>query len=303
MPGEAHEIIVKAIQDEPRIAAWLLDLADKDRRADQCTDAENRSTSVGSAGPVERRADAVVRLAFADVKDRIVICEVQNQWKNDKYYRLPGYMARAFEDYQLPVELILICGDDALARRYRDGIELGPDNCINVHAIGPSDLPDLAEAENPPSAAAAVITAVISRPRPGRKAELFISTLDRCLGTIEPGRAADYVMYLLTVLTEEPAELLEELMQTKARPYHSEYSDRLRSEGRQTGREEGRQEGREEGAIEHARSFLVRFLEGTSAGITEGQRERIEACSDLQQLDAWLNEVVSRRTGEGVIPE
>ncbi|WP_199034037.1 hypothetical protein [Glycomyces salinus] len=280
MPGDAHEIIVKAIQDEPLTAAWLMDLVDMDRRAEVCAGAETRANAVGSPGLTERRADAVVKLSFPGEEDRIVICKVQNDWKDEKYYRLPGYMARAFEDHRLPVELVLICPTDSLARRYWEGIYLGPENSISVHSLGPSHFPQLINSSDLPTAGAAVVSAVIGRRPKGRKAELFISTLDHWLGKIDPGRAADYTMYLLTVLTGEPAELLEALMQTKSRPYHSEYSDRLRSEGRE--------EGREEGAVHHARNIVIMLLENRHEGPTRRQRERVETCTDLGRLDAWI---------------
>ncbi|WP_100445275.1 RpnC/YadD family protein [Glycomyces xiaoerkulensis] len=290
MPGDAHELIAMAIRDEPRTAAWLLDLADLDRRAHVCNGAETRSESVGSPGPTERRADAVVRLSLPNESDRIVICEAQNSWKDEKYYRLPGYMTRAFEDHRIPVELVLICSEDSLAMRYRKGVYLGPGNTMMVHALGPSDFPDLIDPDSVPSVGGAVVVAAICKRPRTRAPESFISTLDQRLGTIEAGRAADYAKFLLTALAEAPARMLEELMQTKSRPYHSEYSDRLRTEGRQ----EGRQEGREEGAVEHARSVLLRMIETSSDRTAEAQRKRIEACDDLEQLDAWITEFLAK---------
>jgi hypothetical protein len=295
MPGDPHEIITKAIQDEPRTAAWLLDLADHGRRAADCTQAETRSNSVGSSGPTERRADAVIRLSFPDEPDRIVICEVQNKWKEEKYYRLPGYMTRAFEDYRLPVELVLICPTDPLAARYSEGIRLGPRTTIAVHGLGPSDFEALNGDAKPPSAAAAVVAAVVRRPPPESELDLFVSTLDGYLATIDPGRAADYAKYLLVTLAEGPAALLEELMQTKSRTYHSAYSDRLRAEGRE--------EGREEGAVQHARSTLVLMLEATQTGITPEQRGRIEACDDQQQLDAWIAKFITSGSATNLFEE
>jgi hypothetical protein len=291
MPGDAHELIVQAIQDEPLTAAWLMDLADKDRRVSVCTGAETRSTSVGSMGRTERRADAVVRLSFPNEDDRIVIIEVQNKWKNEKHYRLPGYMTRAFEDHRLPTELVLVCPDDKVARNYREGIRLGPDNTIRVHAVGTSDFPEAADADLLPTAAAAVVTAVFGKAPNGRKAELFISTLDRRLGTIEPGRAADYIKSLLTILKDEPARMLEELMRTQTRPYHSEYSDSLRAEGI------------EQGKLEEARQVLVELLEATQTGITADQRQRIEASTDRQELIAWRSKFIASGSSTGLFEE
>ncbi|MBO3734654.1 hypothetical protein [Glycomyces niveus] len=295
MPGDAHELIIKAIEDEPHTTAWLMDLVDWNRQFARCTAAETRSTSLGSPGRTERRADAVVKLSFPGEDDRIVIVEVQNVWKNEKYYRLPGYMARAFEDYRLPVELLVICSTDALAHRFRGGIQLGPSNNIKVHALGPSNLPEMVSVSDLPTAAAAVVTAAISKSPKGRRAELLISTLDRRLGTIEPGRAADYIMQLLTILEDEPAQMLEDLMRTQTRPYHSEYSDRLRFEGRE--------EGREEGAILQSRRILVSMLEATQTGITAEQRERIEASTDRQELEAWIAKFISSGSAAGLFEE
>lgn len=144
-----------------------------------------------------------------------------------------------------------------------------------MHGLGPSDFPTLTGGSPPPNAAAALVTAVIGKPPPESEIRQFISTLDRYLGTIEPGRAADCAEYLLATLGTKPAALLEELMQTKTRTYHSAYSDRLRAEGR------------EEGAVREARSALIELFESTQTGITPEQRRRIEACGSLQELKAW----------------
>ena len=95
----------------------------------------------------------------------------------------------------------------------------------------------------------AVAAAVMRRQPKTIPVELFVSTLDRWLGTIEPGRAADYAKFLLTTLAKEPATLLEALMKTEARLYHSEYTDELLTKGR------------DEGAVRHARAILLRMLE------------------------------------------
>jgi hypothetical protein len=291
MPGEAHELVVQVLQDEPLTAAWLLDLADHDRRFAACTGAETRSTSVGSLGRTERRADFMAILKFPNEEDRIAIVEAQTEWKDEKHFRLPGYMTRAFEDHRLPIELLLVCPDDGVARKYRKGIQLGPHNTIKVHSLGPSDLPERFDPELLPTTGAAVVTAVYGKSPTGRKAELFISTLDRRLGTIEPGRAADYIKHLLTILEDEPARMLEELMRTQTRPYHSEYSDSLRAEGLEQGLEQG------------LRRALVLILEGTPSGLTDEQRQQIERCTDLAQLDAWLVKATQQQSSAGLFDE
>jgi hypothetical protein len=276
MPGEFHEILVKLIQDEPESVPWMLGLAGGPRGA-RCVSAETRSGSVGSPGPTERRADGVVRLGFADGTEAIVVCEVQNEWSEDKYFRLPGYMARAFEDHRVPVLLLMLCRSDSLARKFRRGIDMGPGSAVAIATVGPGDMPDLGSDEAPPNASAAVAAAVLRRQPKSIPTELFVSTLDRWLGTIEPGRAADYAKFLLATLAKEPANLLEALMKTEARLYHSEYTEELLARGR------------DEGALRHARSTLLRMLEADGP-VGADRKEEIETCSDLSRLDAWITE-------------
>ncbi|SDD48533.1 hypothetical protein [Glycomyces harbinensis] len=297
MPGDPHEGVIKVLQDDPMAAVWLLGLADADAHVETCTDAETRANSVGSAGLTERRADLVLQLTFPDESDRILICEVQNKWSDEKYFRLPGYMTRAFEDSKLPVELLLICGSDRLAQRYAEGIHLGRGNRIAVHAVGPSGIPSVTEESKLPTVAAAVVAALFGKPPEPDEADQFASTLDRYLGTINPGQAADYVAYLLAALATGPAARLEELMQTKTRTYHSEYSDRLRSEGL----EQGLEQGREQGQVEGLRRALVVLLENTQTGLTPEQRGKIEACTDLVQLQNWLAKFATDRSASVVL--
>ncbi len=290
MPGTLHEVIVKLVQDQPAIAADLLLLADTRRRQAGCVSAETRSCSVGSPGPVERRADCVVKLSLDDGSERIVVVEVQNEWKKEKYYRLPGYMTRVFEDYRLPVEMLVVCGSDALARRFRGGIELGPGNRITVRPLGPSDLPTPTELTDEVEPVVVLLAAALGAQTPPDDPELFVSTVDRALGRVETQRAVDYTMYLLELFAKEIGTLLETLMQTKSRPYHSAYSDRLREEGLERGLEEGLEKGLEKG-LEEMRHVLFDLLEKKSQGADAEQRQAIEGCRDLHRLRLWITEV------------
>ncbi|MDA1360084.1 hypothetical protein O1R50_10635 [Glycomyces luteolus] len=287
MPGEFHEILVKLIQDEPASVPWMLALAGGPRGA-RWVLAETRSGAVGSPGPTERGADAVVRLGFADGSESLVVCVVQHEWSEDEYHRLPGYVARAFEDHRIPVVPLMLCRTDALARRFRRGISTGPDSILAVATVGPANMPDLGSDEAPPNAAAAVAAAVMRRQPKTIPTELFVSTLDRWLGTIEPGRAAGYATFLLTTLAKEPASLLEALMKTEARRYHSEYTEELLARGRE--------EGRGEGAVRHARATLLRMLEADGE-VGDQRRAEVAACADLGRLDAWITDRIRPAKG------
>jgi hypothetical protein len=79
--------------------------------------------------------------------------------------------------------------------------------------------------------------------------------------------------------------MTENLEASKAVSCHSEYRDHFRDEGFQ----EAFAEGFEEGRLRSARRILIRILELTPGGITAEHRRRIEASTDRQELDDWLD--------------
>lgn len=132
MAGDWHESIAKLISDNPDLA-WELYEIGRDRALPVCTDAWHLADAGGRGRPVvsevcpqvdtraeslgapifkKREADRVVRLQFEDESELMVICEVQSEWKQDKYRRLPGYVARVFDDHADPVELVLVCKEE-----------------------------------------------------------------------------------------------------------------------------------------------------------------------------------------------
>jgi len=73
---------------------------------------------------------------------------------------------------------------------------------------------------------------------------------------------------------------------------------------RDEGRAEGREEGREEGRVESARSTLVRLLRMRFGEIPQNIALCIDDTSDLVQLNAWLDRIVTAGTLEemGIFP-
>ncbi|MFR9791106.1 hypothetical protein ACL07V_21015 [Streptomyces sp. MB22_4] len=57
-------------------------------------------------------------------------------------------------------------------------------------------------------------------------------------------------------------------------------------------REEGRREGREKGLIEGSRRMALRILEARRIPVPDTARERIETCTDLDQLETWAERAV-----------
>ncbi len=89
------------------------------------------SAEVGSADlsevvPTERRADAVVTLNDRDGGAVLgIVVEVQLGRDGDKSYTWPSYVISLRQRLRCPVELLVVCVDDGVARwahsRYRSG--------------------------------------------------------------------------------------------------------------------------------------------------------------------------------------
>jgi hypothetical protein len=84
--------------------------------------------------------------------------------------------------------------------------------------------------------------------------------------------------------------------------YRSEYTDRLWAERVGKGDEARYTDSFAEeyaaGAVQYAREILVRALETRLCEITSKQRERIESCCDLRQLDDWITKLLSRTAAD-----
>jgi predicted transposase YdaD len=75
-------------------------------------------------------------------------------------------------------------------------------------------------------------------------------------------------------------------------------ADALREEGLKKGIKRGREEGRKEGEIQAGRRTLLRQLRKRFGDLPPETVEIIETMDDIEQLDGWLDQVVSARSLE-----
>ncbi len=96
-------------------------------------------------------------------------------------------------------------------------------------------------------------------------------------------RARMYHDLVDEVLSEAASPRLEELMTMTY-----EYQGRIARKYVEQGRQEGREEGREEAAA----ASILTVLGTRRLAVSDDQRERIQGCRDLNQLDAWLRRAI-----------
>ena len=321
MAGDWHELVAKLILDNPNLA-WELYEVGRERVIPVCTDAwhqadsgrgrpvktevhteaETRAESVGAPIMRERRTDRIVELGFRDGSKTMVICEVQTSWSDEKARRLPGYVARVHEDYDTPVELLMICKKDKLASRYREGLWLGPHSVVTPVAVGPSDLARIFDAEAEGQSPQMTVLTLLMQPLPESRKELkqLVSVLSTQLAAIDMERSSDYTYYLNRLKGEELMVVMEEIVSREADPeWWRRAKARMAGEGRDEALAEGLERGMVRGmelgaekarakALVRERTILFNVLDRLGIEAGEAARTRIETCDDPDLLANWV---------------
>jgi predicted transposase YdaD len=92
-----------------------------------------------------------------------------------------------------------------------------------------------------------------------------------------------------TALPEAARIALEKLMASGNYEFQSDFARKSLAKGR----EEGLEKGREEGEVAGQAKALLAVLESRGMRISKKARARILACTDIEQIDAWLRKAAS----------
>ncbi|GHI07865.1 hypothetical protein Scel_61860 [Streptomyces cellostaticus] len=137
----------------------------------------------------------------------------------------------------------------------------------------------------------AVLSAMTHGRGPGAAAVL--ESLASALGTIDPDSAAGFVQFVDSCLADPQAkQMRRDLMTAIQYFWRHPLAEQVREEGREQGLEQGREEGREEGRIEDRREMVLRIVEWRGIPVPDDFRERVSACTDLDQLEVWAQRAV-----------
>lgn len=291
MLSHLHATVTEMFRHRPAFAAEVLtDVLDVP--LPEHTRARLGSAEVAELSTSEHRADAVVLLGDDEETRCAVVVEVQRDVEHDKRWTWPLYVAGVRRRWRCPTMLLVVCTEDAIARWAQTPIELGgPSSRLSPLVIGPQAVPlisDPAEAARTPE-----LTVLAALAHPHDADEATLHALLGASAATDDEVGVEYIAAVLAVLPERTRAQLEELMSTEAFPYYeSAFTRRLQAEGRAEGRVEGRVEG--------AAAILLRILERRGVDVSEGDRARITACTDLDQVEAWSDRALTATTIENV---
>ncbi|MGE3284873.1 MAG: hypothetical protein AB7J32_02075 [Pseudonocardia sp.] len=280
MPSSRHEALVEMFRRRPQLAAELLaDVLGTALPAHETSRLEPGDCTVVT--PSEYRADAVVVLAAGKEPVLAVIVEVQLGRDPDKRWTWPLYLATLRARLRCPAVALVLCLDRATARWCATPIELGPGTVMCAHVLGPDRVPVVTSADPiGGSAELTVLSALAHGGAPGRHEVL--DALVAALATIDAERATLYSDLVHAVLPTAARRYLEELVKigTSEYEYQSDFVRRFVFQGRV--------EGRVEGQVEARAQDVLAVLDARGVDVPPDVRDRILACTELEQLDTWL---------------
>ena len=89
--------------------------------------------------------------------------------------------------------------------------------------------------------------------------------------------------------------------QTQAKATFSPFAQQLIDRGKLEGLREGELKGKLEGKLEGTRGVLLRLVARAGIALSEEDRARVDACTDLATLDRWVDNVLGAKTAADVL--
>jgi hypothetical protein len=293
MPSLKHEAIVRLFRNRPELASELLRVLQVPLPA--YTQTRLESAELTDIEPAEYRADTVVLLGDGKPDSKPVlgiIVEVQLSRKERKRFTWPAYTTLLRARFECPVCVLVFTATERMARWCRRPIELGPGNVFTPLVVAPTMVPvigDETAARRAPELAVLSCIAHSQDPDAEAVARSAYATLLAVAELLSDDRQLLYHDLISTALPEAARIALEKLMSSGNYEFQSDFARKYLTKGR----EEGLEKGREEGEIAGQAKALLAVLESRGMRISKKARTRILACTDIEQIHAWLRKVAS----------
>ena len=187
--------------------------------------------------------------------------------------------------------LVVVCSDRAVAAWCATPIVVGqPGLVLTPLVLGPRQMPVVTDPEwARRSPQLAVLSAMAHGGGPDQK--MVLEALLAALDVLDRDHANLYADVVLAALPEAARDYLEGCMSTTTHRYQSDFARRYFDAGEAKGEAKG-----------EARAVLA-VLGARGIEAPAGVRERIEACTDLEQLETWIRRAATARTVDDVFDD
>ncbi|MFF5884710.1 hypothetical protein [Streptomyces sp. NPDC012589] len=285
MVSSSHEALHRIFQQEPGLfarAARHLGVAFPPPLS-----ASELSTDLTETRPLERRVDTLLRMETED-GSFVLAVESQSAPSVDKPASWAYYLSHVYAKYGIPPVLLVVCPDRKTAAWAAQQFDIGPRQwpslTLRPLVLGPNDVPVI---DSPDEAARDIPLTILSAAlhRCGPEADAILNALAKALKSLSADdeiTAGTFIELTEQGLgTSRAADLWRHLMAVDLSFFQSQTAQKLRQEGREEGRAEGQA------------NALLLLLHHRGVEVTDGDRERIESCDDLDVLDLWLTRAIA----------
>ncbi|WP_437536170.1 hypothetical protein WME79_15885 [Sorangium sp. So ce726] len=299
MPTLEHNALVEMFRERPELAPHLLATLFHVEVPPHASVAVVES-SLDQLIPVEFRADLVLELRDANGKLALaIVLEVQRDVDPDKKFSWPTYVTVVRAKKRCGTVVLVIAPDAGVAAWAAENIDLGLGlGHVEPLVLGPAVVPEITDpADAEKDTELAVLSAVAHGNGPNGLTVLKAALL--ALGRLDQEHAMVYFQVIWSGLREPMRRALEALVMERQIedevrfPFVRELMDRSELKGLREGKLEGIREGK--------RDTLLRLLARAGIVLTESERARIQACTDIATLDRWSDNVLGAKTATDVL--
>jgi len=279
-----HESIVELVRTQPDLVPELLTQF-LDIRVPASVAAKLVDSVLNETKAVESRADAVVVMTACDGTVLTAVVEAQLQKDEDKRFTWPHYATGARVRHRCPAIVLVVTPDPRVARWAAQPIDVGPGSVFRPQVIHPERVPKIMDvheaARDPQLAALSVIAHGKGDFQVAAKIAVALYVVLKALPDQERGV---YLSVIESALSDDAREEFYRMM-PEAPKYFSETLRRSWEHDVAAGKAEGEAKGRAKGKAE----ALLLILAQRGLSVSEDQRRRVLACTDLATLDGWLD--------------
>lgn len=239
--------------------------------------------------PVEFRADLVLELrAASGAAVLAIILEAQREKDPDKKYSWLVYVAAARARKRCPTIVLVVAPDAEVATWAIEPIDIGLGRgSLSPLVLGPAIVPevtDLTLAEKEPALAILSVAAHGNGPNGLEVVQVVLSALER----LDQEHAAAYFQIVYNALRKPMQLALEALImerQAEAKANFPAFAQQLIDRG----------------MLEGTRKVLLRLVDRAGIALSDDDRARVDACTDLAILDRWVDNVLGAKTAADVL--
>jgi len=211
MPSLRHEVLRVLFENRPALAAELLDRVFHVSLPAFST-VHVQPSDLTQAVPIEYRADAVVVLQNSTPVLSVIV-EIQLRRVATKKWVWPVYAAVERARNRCPVVVLIVAGDESVARWAAQPIALGPpENWFRVLVLGPAGIPPMVQDAEVRRCPELAVLSAIAHGRSNAWGLKRARQIVDALGTLDEEKRALYTDLIVMSLADGVRANLEAMM-------------------------------------------------------------------------------------------